>query len=152
MSAEASRNRKRRSRIRHGYWGRLFGPVPTMRSLVLGLLLFALAGCKHPGSVKLEGRWKGQRAEGIPDTVQLAGNSFANATEIVAQGNQLTIQTPAGKSAPATYFVDKEDPTTLVIHTDRDGSTETFTFNEHADVMTWKIDAQRSITFRKAVP
>ena len=42
-----------------------------------------------------------------------------------------------------------EDATTLVIHTDRDGSAETFTFNEKADVMVWKIDAQRSITFRR---
>jgi len=49
----------------------------------------------------------------------------------------------------ATYTVDKEDPTTLVIHTDRDGSAETFTFNEKADVMVWKIDDRRSITFKK---
>ena len=36
-----------------------------------------------------------------------------------------------------------------MLHTDKDNSTETFTFNEKADVMVWKVDAQRSITFRK---
>lgn len=120
-----------------------------MRTLVV-VLLVAAFGCKHPGSQKLEGRWKGQRAEGVPPTAQLTSDTFAQGTEIVAQGNQITIHTPAGRNLPATYFVDKEDATTLVIHTDRDGNTaETFTFNEKADEMVWKIDAQRSITFRK---
>lgn len=118
-----------------------------MRKLVLALLLATL-GCKHPGSQKLEGRWKGQRAEGVPETAQLGANTFALATEIVAQGNQIAIQTPAGRNT-GTYVVDKEDASTLVIHTEREGSPETFTFNEKADVMVWKIDAQRSITFKK---
>jgi hypothetical protein len=115
--------------------------------IALGLILGA---CKHPGSQKLEGHWKGQRAEGVPDTAQLSANTFALGTEIIAQGNQIAIQTPAGRNPPATYVVDKEDATTLVIHTDKDGNqAETFTFNEKADLMVWKIDAQRSITFKK---
>lgn len=122
-----------------------------MRKLVLAAALFfsLLLGCKHPGSQKLEGRWKGQKADGVPDTAQVSASSFATGTEIVAQGNQITITTPAGRPPPATYSVDKEDATTLVIHTDRDGSAETFTFNEKADTMVWKIDPQRSITFKK---
>ncbi len=128
-----------------------------MRKLVLAaalaapLLAFAV-GCKHPGSQKLEGRWKGQKADGVPDSAQISANSFATNTEIIAQGNQIAIHTPGGRNIPgamATYTVDKEDPTTLVIHTDRDGSAETFTFNEKADVMVWKIDDRRSITFKK---
>ena len=123
-----------------------------MRKLVLAAAVVAMvfAGvCKHPGSQKLDGRLKGQKAEGVPETAQVSANSFATATEIVAQGNQIAIQTPAGRNPPATYTVDKEDATTLVIHTDRDGSTETFTFNEKADTMVWKIDDKRSITFKK---
>ncbi|MBX3206805.1 MAG: hypothetical protein KF764_17175 [Labilithrix sp.] len=117
-------------------------------TLVAPLLAFA-AGCKHPGSQKLEGRWKGQKAEGVPETAQVSANAFATNTEIIAQGNQIAIQTPAGRNPAATYTIDKEDATTLVIHTDRDGSAETFTFNEKADTMVWKIDDQRSITFKK---
>jgi hypothetical protein len=121
-----------------------------MRKLVLAALLISAAlGCKHPGSPKLEGHWKGQKAEGVPDTALVPANSFAQSTEIIAQGDQIAIQTPAGRNPAAKYVVDKEDATTLVIHTDRDGSAETFTFNEKADVMVWRIDAQRSITFKK---
>lgn len=121
-----------------------------MRKLVLAaiLALSVLLGCKHPAS-KLEGRWKGIRAAGVPETAQISATSFATSSEIVAQGNQITFNTPGGRQPPATYTIEKEDATSLVIHTDRDSSAETFTFNEKADEMTWKIDGQRSITFKK---
>jgi hypothetical protein len=113
------------------------------------LVLFGAAGCKRAGSQKLEGRWRGQKADGVADQVLLSANTFATNSEIIALGNQIAIHTPAGRNPAATYVVDKEDATTLVIHTDRDGSPETFTFNDKADMMVWKIDAQRSITFKK---
>ena len=121
-----------------------------MRQLVLAACLGAasLLACRHPTS-KIEGHWQGQKVEGVAMGAQLPGDAFAAGTEIIAQGNQIAIQTPAGRNPAATYFVDKEDATTLVLHTDRDSSTETFTFNEKADTMIWKVDAQRSITFRK---
>jgi hypothetical protein len=118
-----------------------------MRQLVLAFLVLA-ACAKHTGSQKLEGHWRGQKADGVPDTAQVPANTFAAATEIFAQGNQIAIQTPAGRPPAATYTIDKEDANTLVIHTDRDG-TETFSFNAQGNVMVWKIDAQRSITFVK---
>jgi hypothetical protein len=121
-----------------------------VRSLCFGFAMLAMLGCKRSqGSQKLEGHWRGQKADGIPEAVQVQGNSFANGMEIIAMGNQIAIQTPVGRNPPATYVVDKEDATTLVIHTDRDGSAETFTFNDKADMMIWKVDAQRSITFKK---
>jgi hypothetical protein len=124
-----------------------------MRKLVLALLIastpvLGVLGCKRPVS-KLEGHWRGQKADGIADTVIAQGNAFASGTEIIAQGNQIAIQTPAGRNPSATYIIDKEDATTVVIHTDRDGSAETFTFNDKADMMIWKIDAQRSMTFKR---
>lgn len=124
-----------------------------MRKLVLVATLsttfLPVGGCKHPGSQKLEGHWRGEQADGVSETAQLPANVFATGTEIIAQGNQITIHTPAGRNAAATYTIDKEDATSLVIHTDRDGSSETFTFNEKADRMVWQVDAQRSITFKK---
>jgi len=124
-----------------------------MRPFVFGppilALAIALPSCRRPGSPKLEGHWKGQKAEGVPDTALVAANAFAAGTDIIAQGDQIAIQTPAGRNPSARYVVDKEDATTVVIHTEREGTAETFTFNDKADVMVWKIDAQRSITFKK---
>lgn len=125
--------------------------IPPMRKLTLAALLLTGSamslGCRH-GSAKLEGHWKGVKAEGVPEAAMAQALVFAQATEIIARSNQIAIQTPAGRHEPTTYFIDKEDATTLVIHTERDGA-ETFTFSEKADTMVWRIDAARSITFRK---
>jgi len=124
-----------------------------MRKLALAAVLIgnALAtGCKQPGSQKLEGHWRGQKADGVSESAQSSANAFATSTEIIAQGNQISIHTVGSRPPPpAAYTVDKEDATTLVIHTDRDRTTETFAFDPKAGTMVWKIDAQRSITFKK---
>jgi len=39
-------------------------------ALLLALLFVGAAACKHSGSAKLEGRWRGTRAEGVPPAVQ----------------------------------------------------------------------------------
>lgn len=120
-----------------------------MRKLVQAWpLLLLLAACRH-GSPKLEGHWKGVRAEGVEPGGQSNGAMFATSTEIIAQGDKIAIQTQAGRSPTTTYVVDKEDATTLVIHTAGDPTAETFTFNEKADQMTWRIDSTRTITFKK---
>jgi hypothetical protein len=129
-----------------------------MRKLVLASTIIALVasiavGCKPAGSgsARLEGKWKGTKAEGVvgPPEVQAKADIFAQGTEILAHGNQITIKTPAGPPVSATYAVDKDEPATVVIHTDKDGTIETFTFNPPGDTMTWKVDAQKSIVFRK---
>ena len=123
-----------------------------MRPHVLSLLVLvsaaSAASCKHPGSAKLEGRWKGHRAAGVPAEAQASADAFAMGSEIVAKGNQITISTPAAKNVSATYFVDKEEPTGLVIHTDKDVSSETFVFVD-PKTMSWKVDEKRSIVFKK---
>ena len=121
-----------------------------MRTLVLAsaFLLAGLAGCKHPGSAKLEGHWKGQNAVGVTQDTQINANVYAAGTEIIARGNQISISTPAAKNVTATYVVDKEDATSLVIHTDKDNSSESFVFTD-PKTMQWKVDERRAIVFKK---
>lgn len=122
-----------------------------LRKLTLAALLASsvlAGGCKPAGSKKLTGHWKGQKAEGVPDTIQVSANDFAERTEIRAQGNQIAIRTPTSDST-ATYTIDKEDATSLEIHTNRDNTRETFTFGDNGASMVWKMDKQRSLTFKK---
>lgn len=121
-------------------------PLVLVSAAVLGLAL--LGACKHPGSAKLEGRWKGMRAEGVATDALVNANVFATGTEIVVKGNQISISTPTAKNVTATYFVDKEEPTTVVIHTDKDATSETFDFTD-SRTMSWKVDEKRSIVFTK---
>lgn len=111
-------------------------------------LFVVFAGCKHPGSQKLEGHWKGQTALGVAPEHQINANVYAAGTDIIARGNQISISTPATKNVTATYVVDKEDATSLVIHTDKDNTSETFLFTD-AKTMQWKVDERRVIVFKK---
>jgi hypothetical protein len=125
---------------------------PSLRLVLVGLVIAVSAmACKHPGSAKLEGRWKGTRADGVSPAVQDAANSFALGTEIVARGNQITVTTPAAKGQTSTYVVDDENKTTVVLHTEKDGvqAKETFSFGDDPKTMTWRLGEGRTIIFQK---
>ena len=122
-----------------------------MRPLLLVSFLASVplaVACKHPGSQKLEGHWKGQSALGVASEHQINANVYALGTDIIAKGNQISISTPAAKNVTATYVVEKEDAATLVIRTDKDSSSETFIFTD-AKTMQWKVDDRRAIVFKK---
>lgn len=121
-----------------------------MRKLVLALAIAGSIGCKHPGS-KLEGHWKGTRAEGVGAGAQDAANAFATQTEITAKGTTITITTPGAKPLAANFVVDNESATTVVVHTDKDGvaNKETFGFAEDGKTMTWRMGEGRTITFQR---
>ena len=127
-----------------------FCRLARVRKLVLALAIAGSIGCKHPGS-KLEGHWKGTRAEGVGPGAQDAANAFAVQTEITAKGTTITITTPGAKPQAATFVVDSESPTTIVVHTDKDGTAnkETFAFSDEGKTMVWRLGEGRSITFQR---
>ena len=121
-----------------------------MRKLALALAIAGSIGCKHPGS-KLEGHWKGTRAEGVGVGVQDAANAFAMQTEITAKGTTISITTPGSKPVAATFVVDSENASTVVVHTDKDGAgnKETFGFTDEGKTMTWRMGDGRTLTFQR---
>jgi hypothetical protein len=127
-----------------------------VRKLVLALAICgallgaSTGGCKHPTS-KLEGHWKGTRADGVAAGAQDAANAFATQTEIVARGNAISISTPGSKGQQGTFVVDSESPSVVLVHTEKDGpaNKETFSFTEDGKTMTWRLGDGRTITFQK---
>ena len=123
-----------------------------MRKFVLAVSLSALAalacGCKHPGA-KLEGRWRGTRASGVTPAVQDAASAFATQTEIVARGRLISVTTPTSKAPPTNFIVDEETKTKLVLHADKDGAKETFTFADDGKTMSWRVGDNAAIVFAK---
>lgn len=121
-----------------------------MRKLVLALAIAGSIGCKHPSS-KLEGHWRGTRAEGVAPGAQEAGNAFATKTEITAKGTTITISTPGAKPQAATLVIDSESATTVVAHTDKDGAsnTQTFSFSDEGKTMVWRMGEGRTMVFQR---
>lgn len=124
-----------------------------MRRLAVFVAVMVVAsvacGGKPRGSTRLEGRWRGVRAEGVDPGVQTQANVFAIGTEIIAKGDQISITTPAAKGLTAKYTVEKDDKASLVIRTDKDAATETFAFGDDPTHMTWRVDERKSIVFKK---
>lgn len=130
--------------------------MPLVRKLVLALSLASAVaatatGCKHPGSAKLEGHWKGTRAEGVAPAQQDAANAFAAGTEIIARGDKITVSTPGAKGVQSTYVVDDENKTTVVLHTEKDGpnAKETLVFGDDGKTMTWRLGGGPLIHFNR---
>jgi hypothetical protein len=119
------------------------------RASLLGAILPVLAGCHGDGASRLQGKWRGLRAEGVAAETVAAANAFATATEIDVKGDAITVITPKDKQS-GRYKVVKQDKTMLVITTDKDGldDPQTFTFVDDKTVR-WAVLDGKSIVFAK---
>lgn len=110
-------------------------------------LVASLAGCKRPGA-RLEGRWQGIRAEGVPADQQEQANTFAKSVMIDARPEVIAV-TVNGKIQVGPYRVIREDKESVVITTDRDQhQQETFVFIGN-EGMRWQIQPSQVILFQK---
>ena len=113
------------------------------------LLLVLVGGCGRGGSARLEGHWRGVRAEGISPDAQSAANAFAVATELDVKGDTIAVSMPKERQA-GRYKVVKDEKATLVIVTDKDGPGEpqTFTFVDE-NTMKWAVLDGKYIVFAR---
>ncbi len=122
----------------------------VFRRLFAALTLALLFACtKHGASAKLEGHWKGQRVDGVPPEAQANANAFAIGTDIIAKGNQIAFSTPAQKGLQATFTIESEDKSSVVLRTDKGDGPQTLSFSEDGRTMSWQIDDKRRMVFLK---
>jgi hypothetical protein len=123
------------------------------RAVVIAALSFGVclgaSGCHKTGSPRLEGHWRGSKAEGVTSDVQQAANTFALDTELDVKGEAISVRTPKGRQA-GKFKVVKEDKKSVVIVTDADGpkDEQTFTFDDER-TMRWKVLEGKTITFHR---
>jgi hypothetical protein len=119
------------------------------RASLLGALVTTAGACHGDGAAKLQGHWRGLRAEGVAAESLAAANAFATSTELEVKGDAITVTTPKDKQS-GRYKVVKQDKTTLVITTDKDGPAEpqTFTFVDDKTVR-WTVLEGRAIVFAR---
>lgn len=122
------------------------GPRTRMRAAVVIVAVAGMA-CSKSGATRLEGHWKGTRADGVGGDVQTAANAFATQTEIDVKGDLITVTTPKDRQS-GKYKVVREDKSQVVIVTDKDGpdDAQTFTFVDDK-TMRWMVLEGRSIVF-----
>jgi hypothetical protein len=125
------------------------GLVRLPRAPLLAALALGLLACGGGGSKRLQGKWHGLRAEGVAVASQSAANSFASGMTLEVSGDSITVTTPHDKQA-GRYKVVREDKSTLVLTTDKDGPKEpqTFTFVDDKTVK-WLVMDGELIVFGK---
>jgi hypothetical protein len=125
------------------------GLVRFPRALLLAALTLGLLACGGGGSKRLQGKWHGLRAEGVAVASQASANAFATGMTLEVSGDSITVTTPHDKQA-GRYKVVKEDKSTLVLTTDKDGPKEpqTFTFVDEKTVK-WLVMDGELIVFGK---
>jgi len=125
------------------------GLVRFPRAPLVAVLALGLLACGGGGSKRLQGKWHGLRAEGVAVASQAAANTFATGMTLEVSGDAITVTTPHDKQA-GRYKVVKEDRSTLVLTTDKDGPKEpqTFTFVDDKTVK-WLVMDGELIVFGK---
>jgi hypothetical protein len=119
------------------------------RASVLGAAVSLGAGCHGEGAARLQGTWRGVRAEGASPDALAGANAFAVATELDVKGDALVVITPK-ETQSGRYRVLRQDRTTLVITTDRDGADDPQTFVFVDDkTLRWSVLEGRSIVFAR---
>ncbi len=105
------------------------------------------AGCRHAGPSRLEGHWRGVRAEGVLPEAQAAANAFAAGVELDVRGDSITVSTPKDKQS-GRFHVVREDKNRLVLTTEKDGPDEpqSFTFAD-TKTMKWSVLEGKTIVF-----
>ena len=123
----------------------------AVRRLILGagFIVLVATACKGGSGAKLEGRWRGIKATGVPADQLTAANLFASAMELQFKGDQVSVHTGSDKQS-AHYKIVKDDKTQVTITTDQDGQDDpqVFTFTDD-HTMTWAIAPGKSIQFQK---
>jgi hypothetical protein len=113
------------------------------------VLALGLLACGGGGSKRLQGKWQGLRAEGVAVASQASANAFATGMTLEVAGDSITVTTPHDKQS-GHYKVVREDKSTLVLTTDKDGPKEpqTFTFVDDKTVK-WLVMDGELIVFGK---
>lgn len=119
------------------------------RTSLFAALAWAVVACGGVGSVRLQGKWKGLRAEGVLPVALAAANTFAVGMSLEVKGDAITVTTAKDKQS-GHYKVVKEDKASLVITTDKDGPMEpqTFTFPDEK-TLKWAVADGQIIVFAR---
>lgn len=92
------------------------------RRLVLLVAMVVLVACNKGSAPKLEGRWRGVKASGVPAEQVGTANLFASTMELEFKGDVVSVHTGSEKQS-GKFKVVSDDKKAVVIVTDQTGPT-----------------------------
>jgi hypothetical protein len=116
----------------------------------LALLCLSLLGACKSGSPRLEGHWKGAKAEGVPAEQEAAATQYAQSLEMWFKGDTLTVQSGGTKRA-GNFKVVKEEPDQVTIKSvfANVEQQEVFVMVD-ANTVRWTVAQGRMVSLKKS--
>jgi hypothetical protein len=119
----------------------------TAAAATVLFLAGSIGACTGAGAARLQGHWRGVRAEGVPGDVAAAANAFATGVSIDVRGDSMSV-TQGDHRQVGRYRVVEEDAAKVVLTTDADGPLEPHTFvYVDQDTMRWDAVGGKGIVF-----
>lgn len=118
-------------------------------SFLLALVCLTLLGACKSGSPRLEGHWKGAKAEGVPIEQEAAATQYAQSLELWFKGDSLTVQS-AGTKRAGNFKVVKDEPDQVTIKSSFAGveQPEVFVIVD-ANTVRWTVAQGRMVSLKK---
>jgi hypothetical protein len=117
-------------------------------ALAITAVVTLAAACGRAGCPRLEGRWRGVRAEAGTGEAPAAAVAFARATVLEVNGDTMRVTTPSDTQF-GRYRVVYENDTTVSIVTDADGPDVPQTFTFEGSALRWLAAEGESIVFAR---
>jgi hypothetical protein len=120
----------------------------SARAGSLAALASALVACAT-GPSRMQGHWRGIRAEGVGAGVESTADAFVRGLEIDVRGDVMSV-TLAGERQVGRFRVVHEDSKKIVVITELDGPADPQEFGFGADgAMRWRALPGRTIVFAR---
>jgi hypothetical protein len=120
-----------------------------VHSFSLALLCLTLLSACKGGSPRLEGHWKGAKAEGVPVEQEAAATQYAQSLELWFKGDSLTVQSAGAKRA-GNFKVVKDEPDQVTIKSTFANveQQEVFVIVD-ANTVRWTVAQGRMVSLKK---
>lgn len=123
----------------------MIGRVATAFATFLAAL--GLCGCEESPKDKLQGTWRGERVENVPDTQLSRATGWVRGTQLEFAGSKATITIPAESPRTGSFKIESADERSMMLSFHRpEGGVDKASFTLVGDDrMHWNLGDGRQI-------
>lgn len=126
-------------------------PTAKLPLVALALTLPLASGCQKSTKDRLQGQWRGDVVENVPEQHRAQTSGWARSMHFEFQGNKVKVKLPAEEPRSGSYQVVRQegDRVTLAFQRDDGFARDEATFRLQGDKLRWELGDGRAVLFRR---